>query len=71
MAVPRAVRSFIGISRARSRNTRPRLENSSRWACAEVCTTSSMRSSSFSLAPCTPRPPRPWVRKASADTALT
>ena len=33
MAVPRAVRSFIGISSARSRNTRPRLENSSRWAC--------------------------------------
>ena len=33
MAVPRAVRSFIGISNARRRNTRPLLEKSSRWAC--------------------------------------
>ena len=57
MAVPRAVRSFIGISRARSRNTRPRLENSRRWAWDDVWTTSSMRSSSFSFAPWTPRPP--------------
>ncbi len=71
MAVPRAVRSFIGISSARSLKTRPRLENRSRWACEEVCTTSSMRSSSLSRAPCTPRPPRPWVRKASTETAFT
>ena len=29
------------------------------------------RSSSLSRAPCTPRPPRPWVRNCDAGTALT
>ena len=36
MAVPRAVRSFIGISCALSRYTRPRFEKNSRYAWAVV-----------------------------------
>ena len=69
-AVPRAVRSFIGISWPRSRYTLPWFEKSRRKAWAEVCTTWLTRSSSLSRAPCTPRPPRPWVRKAAAATDL-
>ena len=36
IAVPRAVRSFIGISCAFKRYTRPRLEKNNKYACADV-----------------------------------
>ena len=45
--VPRAVRSFIGTSCARSRKTRPLFENRSRCASVVVCTAMLIRSSSL------------------------
>ncbi len=67
---PRAVRSFWGISHALSRNTRPWLEKNRMNECAVVWMISDTMSSSRTLVPCTPRPPRPWVRNVPAGMVL-
>ena len=71
MGMPLAVRSRSGMSIARSRYTLPRLEKKSRKAWAVVKMMWLTRSSLLSLAPATPRPPRPWVLNESASTVLT
>ena len=51
----------LGDVEARRRYTLPKLEKNNRWAWAVVKMTWRTRSSAFSLAPLTPRPPRAWV----------
>ncbi len=70
IGIPFAVRSRSGISSPRRRYTLPRLEKNSKYECDVVKITLLTMSSDFILAPLTPRPPRPWVRNESADTAL-
>ena len=71
IGMPFAVRSRSGMSAARNLYTRPLFEKNKRYACAVVKITRRTRSSSFSVAPLTPRPPRACARNAVAGTAFT
>ena len=70
MAVPRPVREETGISWAFRRWTRPRLVKKSRYEWAVVWMRWVTVSASFSRAPATPLPPRPWDRNSWTGTVL-